>query len=352
MLKPGSLLRSRAPPLFFRRSNLSIRGWRCSHSQSASRTVRGPETCHRDNSRQQGAVYVGLSGLFLLGGAAASDSNSPVKCHGTPCQERRQRLANYLQSSPSRASAIDVSQLPEFSSQDVSKRNGQDGSPTWMSYGGFVMDVTEFIPLHPGGTERISRAAGAAIEPFWYLHQQHFDTEEPLQIMKGLIVGRLVESDQVSVDVKLEEMEDALDAFQLEVVLTTEAGGDSTQYKYSLNDLKALPKTDAKSQVGCLQNQERRPVSTSTFGGVRLEELLPPNLTNNKSQGQVPRLTFHAMDGETVVVEVDSATYKDYLVCYEMDGLPLTKGRGFPLRIIIPGKRVVKWVQRIDVGAS
>ncbi len=46
-------------------------------------------------------------------------------------------------------------------SKDVAENNGKDGKPIWMSYGGMVYDVTDFIHNHPGGSERILLAAGS-----------------------------------------------------------------------------------------------------------------------------------------------------------------------------------------------
>jgi sulfite oxidase len=50
--------------------------------------------------------------------------------------------------------------LPEFSLADVGKNNGENGSPVWMTYGGMVYDVTNFVANHPGGHEKILEAAG------------------------------------------------------------------------------------------------------------------------------------------------------------------------------------------------
>lgn len=264
--------------------------------------------------------------------------DNKTKCHGSPTNrtERRKRLDEFL-----RARSTNLHNLPVYSSKEVALRNGQDGAPIWMSYGGYVYNVTDFIPLHPGGTERVSRAAGAAIEPFWYLHQQHSDTEKPLKILQSLVVGKLDASDQEQVDAQLDSLQQELDGFRLEVDLSMLGKGVR---KLSLNDLMELPKTDIKSQVGCPQNQDRRPVSTSIFGGVRMKEILGQN--SDQSVGQT--IHFLAMDGEKVTVVV--VNHDDILVCYEMDGAPLTKSRGFPLRVIIPGKRAVKWVQKIQVG--
>lgn len=46
-------------------------------------------------------------------------------------------------------------------SEQVAENNGKDGKPIWMSYGGVVYDVTDFIHNHPGGSERILLAAGS-----------------------------------------------------------------------------------------------------------------------------------------------------------------------------------------------
>jgi cytochrome b involved in lipid metabolism len=91
-------------------------------------------------------------------------------------------MASFTKANEKDLGDIDLSLLPEYTSEQVAEHTAQDGASgrrIWMSYGGFVYDVTDFIPLHPGGTERISRAAGSAMEPFWFLHQQHFATDEP-----------------------------------------------------------------------------------------------------------------------------------------------------------------------------
>jgi DMSO/TMAO reductase YedYZ molybdopterin-dependent catalytic subunit len=54
------------------------------------------------------------------------------------------------------------------------------------------------------------------------------------------------------------------------------------------------------------------------------------------------------MDGETVTAD-GCDNYQDILICYEMNGAPLTQQQGFPLRVMVPGKRVIKWVQSIRI---
>lgn len=58
------------------------------------------------------------------------------------------------------APELGLEKLPEYTSQQVAEHNGQNGKRVWMTYGGIVYDVTDFIPNHPGGSEKISEASG------------------------------------------------------------------------------------------------------------------------------------------------------------------------------------------------
>jgi DMSO/TMAO reductase YedYZ molybdopterin-dependent catalytic subunit len=194
------------------------------------------------------------------------------------------------------------------------------------------------------------------------------------------MVGRLARADQDRIDEQLEEMQNEISRFRLELQLGNGDGevvgaarGTATR-TFSLHDLQSLPKNDRISTVGCPQSTSR-PTTTSLFGGVLMKDLLRivagivqeeedvPS-SSSPSSSYVPavvvqRLVFHAMDGETVTVQMTTTTddysnYQDILVAYEENGAPLTHQRGFPLRVIIPrgergGGRVVKWVKRIEI---
>lgn len=95
--------------------------------------------------------------------------------------------------------------LPVYTSKDVANHNGKDGSRIWMSYGGYVYDVTDFIPNHPGGTEKILLAAGSYIEPYWDTYRQHFSSLLPLQYLEKMKIGVLDENDQQRIDDQLEK---------------------------------------------------------------------------------------------------------------------------------------------------
>lgn len=51
-------------------------------------------------------------------------------------------------------------------------------------------------------------------------------------------------------------------------------------------------------------------------------------------------------------LSLEEAFRREVLVCWEMDGKPLTQGHGFPLRLVVPGWygiAWVKWLNRIEV---
>eukprot|EP00550_Attheya_septentrionalis_P006353 CAMPEP_0198281636 /NCGR_PEP_ID=MMETSP1449-20131203/1545_1 /TAXON_ID=420275 /ORGANISM="Attheya septentrionalis, Strain CCMP2084" /LENGTH=592 /DNA_ID=CAMNT_0043977509 /DNA_START=123 /DNA_END=1901 /DNA_ORIENTATION=+ len=112
---------------------------------------------------------------------------------------------------------VDPETMPVFTSADVSKNDGEDGRPIWMTYGGLVYDVTRFIPNHPGGSEKIMMAAGSAIEPYWYLYRQHFASDLPMRLMEKMIIGRLDEKDQAEIEAQMDQiLEDNEDPYARE----------------------------------------------------------------------------------------------------------------------------------------
>lgn len=49
----------------------------------------------------------------------------------------------------------EMEQYPVYTSDQVAENDGSDGKPIWMSYGGVVYDVTDFVANHPGGSEKV-----------------------------------------------------------------------------------------------------------------------------------------------------------------------------------------------------
>jgi sulfite oxidase len=65
-----------------------------------------------------------------------------------------------------------VGVLPIYRRVDVQKhRRIQDR--VWVSYQDSVYDITDFLKVHPGGTEKLMMAAGGPIESFWEMYPFH-----------------------------------------------------------------------------------------------------------------------------------------------------------------------------------
>ena len=111
---------------------------------------------------------------------------------------------------------IDYDSLPVYKLSDVALKNGQNGSPIWMTYGGLIYDVTEFIPNHPGGSEHIMRAAGSSIEPYWNTYRQHFATDLPMKLMEKMVIGTLDPKEQEKIDEFMERSMDENDPYKNE----------------------------------------------------------------------------------------------------------------------------------------
>ena len=66
-------------------------------------------------------------------------------------------------------------------------------------------------------------------------------------------------------------------------------------------------------------------------------------------------LFYLGFSGASVPVEKALNPWGDVLLAYEMNGEPLSRDHGFPLRVVVPGNvaaRSVKWLQRIVLSGE
>jgi sulfite oxidase len=76
-----------------------------------------------------------------------------------------------------------------------------------------------------------------------------------------------------------------------------------------------------------------------------------------QEQGGMEHVRFHALDDMMASIGIEKAAnpYGDVIVAYEMNGEPLSREHGYPLRAIVPGYaavRNVKWLQKIELAAT
>ena len=65
----------------------------------------------------------------------------------------------------------------------------------WITYKDGVYDITEFLPQHPGGPDKLMLAAGSSIDPYWQVFAQH-NTEAVWEMLEEYRIGNLAPEDR------------------------------------------------------------------------------------------------------------------------------------------------------------
>jgi DMSO/TMAO reductase YedYZ molybdopterin-dependent catalytic subunit len=114
----------------------------------------------------------------------------------------------------------------------------------------------------------------------------------------------------------------------------------------SYTDLRALPRTNQVSTFHCVTGWT---VNGVHWGGVRLNDLLD----RVQPLPEATALRFTSAEKPYVdYLTLQQARLKDVMLAYEMDGQPLPREHGAPVRLVIPemyGYKNVKWVAQIDL---
>jgi DMSO/TMAO reductase YedYZ molybdopterin-dependent catalytic subunit len=114
----------------------------------------------------------------------------------------------------------------------------------------------------------------------------------------------------------------------------------------SYHELKSLPKVEQVSTFHCVTGWT---VKNVRWGGVRLGEVLA--LAQPKDVAHA--IEFVSMEKPYVdYLTLQQVGLHDVMLAYEMDGKPLSRAHGAPLRLIIPemyGYKNVKWLDGINL---
>ena len=112
------------------------------------------------------------------------------------------------------------------------------------------------------------------------------------------------------------------------------------------DELRALPRVNQISDFHCVTGWT---VNNVHWGGVRLADLLHRVGPTAEAHG----IQFVSAEQPYVdSLTLKQAMLRDVLLAYEMDGVPLAREHGAPLRLIIPemyGYKNVKWVSEINL---
>jgi DMSO/TMAO reductase YedYZ molybdopterin-dependent catalytic subunit len=122
-----------------------------------------------------------------------------------------------------------------------------------------------------------------------------------------------------------------------------------TPQSLSYNELRALPSAHQVSTFHCVTGWT---VSNVHWRGVRFHDLLAAARPHPEAQV----LTFTSAEKPYVdTLTLEQAQLADVMLAYEMDGKPLAREHGAPVRVVIPdmyGYKGVKWVEEITLGVD
>ena len=118
---------------------------------------------------------------------------------------------------------------------------------------------------------------------------------------------------------------------------------------FTYRELAALPRVHEVHDFHCVTGWTERNVRWS---GVRLSHLL--DLVQPQASAQAIRFTS-LEEPYNDSLTLDQARQHDVLLALEMDGKPLSRPHGSPLRVVIPemyGYKGVKWLTKIELLES
>jgi DMSO/TMAO reductase YedYZ molybdopterin-dependent catalytic subunit len=118
---------------------------------------------------------------------------------------------------------------------------------------------------------------------------------------------------------------------------------------FTLADLRAMPRADQVSDFQCVTGWK---VTNVRWGGVRIKDVLAEV---GPARG-VAALTFVSAEvpyNDSLTVQ--QALLPDVMLAYEMNGKPLSRAHGAPVRLVMPrmyGYKSVKWVNHIELSRT
>ncbi|UCG01903.1 MAG: molybdopterin-dependent oxidoreductase [Candidatus Heimdallarchaeota archaeon] len=123
----------------------------------------------------------------------------------------------------------------------------------------------------------------------------------------------------------------------------------------SLEEIKAMPVTSEIVRLSCVAYRSGATSLTgvANWTGVRLSHILS---LAKIDYFRVKDISFHtpnlSPEGYSTSLSLEESFWGDVILAYEMNGEPLPKEHGFPLRLVCPrfyGYKWIKWVAYINV---
>ncbi|XP_018580162.1 sulfite oxidase [Anoplophora glabripennis] len=306
--------------------------------------------------------------------------------------------------------------LPSFSLREISDHTSKD-TKVWVTYKEGVYDITDFVDKHPGGDQILIAAGssvepfwllyGVHENKHVYMLLESYrignlskedvgtlssDLDDPYskdpvrhpvlkptsakpfnaEIPPPLLVESFITPNELFyVRNHLPVPDIDPNTYELEVELE----GRNKRVTFTLDELKKLPKCTITAAIMCAGNRRGdmtkvKPVKGLNWGpgavgnavwtGVRLRDVLG-KAGVDEDDARYKHVKFEGIDfdvtgnmyGASIPIWKALDKRGDVLLAYEMNGVPIPRDHGFPIRVVVPGvvgARNVKWLGKITVS--
>ena len=118
--------------------------------------------------------------------------------------------------------------------------------------------------------------------------------------------------------------------------------------RWTWDEFRALPRVQVRSDIHCVTRWSRY---DNLWEGVSLAELM-------RRAGPKPdarHAIIRAEQGFTTNLPLEELGNDDVLLADSHDGVPLTPGHGWPLRLVVPRRyfwKSAKWIRGIELSAT
>jgi DMSO/TMAO reductase YedYZ molybdopterin-dependent catalytic subunit len=124
------------------------------------------------------------------------------------------------------------------------------------------------------------------------------------------------------------------------------AAGRAGERRFSLDEIQALPRVEMTTELKCIEGWS----VAVQWAGARLADLASTTglAKGERAGGYLSYASISTPDEAYYVgLDIASALHPQTLLCYEMNGAPLTADHGAPLRLVIPTKYGIKYLKQI-----
>jgi sulfite oxidase len=278
------------------------------------------------------------------------------------------------------------------------KRHNKTGD-IWVIRKDDVYDVSKFVESHPGGKDKIMLAAGQSIDPYWNAYRQH-DNQNVQEILETMKIGEIIDYEPTTdidpyindpirdINLKFHSYKPCNAETPVQFIADNpltptdlwyirnhhpvpdinkddfflSISGKGVNKRLTVSDLKKLKRTSLTTTIQCGGNRrdgyndidktsgtpwDVGAISTAKWSGVLLSDIVKVHDKNAK------HIQFESEDTLKASVPIEKLRKKEVLIAYEMNGKPIPRDHGYPLRAIVPGYvgvRNVKWLSKITLS--